>query len=477
MVKPPRFVQVEVPGKLYPACLRLLFAAVVAIALVLPGCQKKQQGGEDTAASTDQETAVQASPSGETGAAAPGDLGDFDVVDKSDDDILADSVNDTLIDPDSLLQQFLPSPEYQQPFDKLSYLGINSYNDTLLSDTIPIGVVRQFRIVNGGGTDSAGYGALADSVRGEFGSLPSYDSLCMDANFIALVATNIGEHYYLPEDQDRRRMARRIALTPLKDKLRRKIKAYRLLAAFGVPPPGGVASVLRKNPVTDSLHLRLLPKAGTSEYLADGHFFFLGAGPFLKRYNSESAFTDAQGKPEIRFSCQINANTARVLDAMRHFEGVRVMVHPYHHSLPGYEGGGAVNAFVNQFAVPVPVFFLTEEGIVRGSLISVLQKLIPDEAGCVSDFPEIIFSCSSLPDEEILGVYIPYAKGAPPTCSIKRTGELWTADLDGDGIPEIAGVTGLFDGAASDTMYRIAWFANIRGVWKIIDTAEDLDCT
>jgi hypothetical protein len=56
--------------------------------------------------------------------------------------------------------------------------------------------------------------------------------------------------------------------------------------------------------------------------------------------------------------------------------------------------------------------------------------------------------------------------------------KLWTADLNGDGIADLACVSVSFEGAASSsTLAEVLWFANIEGEWEIIDYAYDLDCT
>jgi hypothetical protein len=109
--------------------------------------------------------------------------------------------------------------------------------------------------------------------------------------------------------------------------------------------------------------------------------------------------------------------------------------------------------------------------------VSVTHKLVPEGLGCVSDLPEIVFACATIPAKEVLGVYIPYDSGKPVSCVVSRNQHLWTADLNNDGIPELAGVLDTFEGIASDTMARIIWYANVNGVWKLIDQAEELDCT
>ena len=104
------------------------------------------------------------------------------------------------------------------------------------------------------------------------------------------------------------------------------------------------------------------------------------------------------------------------------------------------------------------------------------QLLVPQNL-CASDLPGVVFACPTIPDEEVLGVYLPYESKSPPVCSVSRTKRYWTADLDGDGIAELAGVMKVFSGVMSDTMFDIEWYVNVRGVWHLIDWATEIDCT
>jgi hypothetical protein len=112
-------------------------------------------------------------------------------------------------------------------------------------------------------------------------------------------------------------------------------------------------------------------------------------------------------------------------------------------------------------------------------LFDIETKVHPENRGCNSDQPRLQFACAeNLDPLQILAVYIPY--GQAPTMPVKinrRGSNLWTADLNNDGIPEIACVSSTFAGSISDTMAHCIWYVNINGTWKVIDSAEELDCT
>ena len=143
---------------------------------------------------------------------------------------------------------------------------------------------------------------------------------------------------------------------------------------------------------------------------------------------------------------------------------------------PGHEVNG-IGSLIHEFDNRIPAFFLTEKGIVPAYLISVQTKLSQDY-GCVSSLPHGEFACSTdLAESDILGIYIAYQNTPFASCAVTRQAGVWTADLNGDAIPDLACVAGIFSGASSDVMAEALWFINDKGEWKVIDWGREVDCT
>lgn len=258
---------------------------------------------------------------------------------------------------------------------------------------------------------------------------------------------------------------------------------YQQLLSTGIQFKGNMPSLVNSAPIKDTLSLRVLPKLTNSGFLVDKHFFFLGGGPFLYRVKSDdgnSTFKDPNGNPEILFSCNVNENTKFLFDAILNLKNTRINVtfgpplHSYFWGTKDVKGIGSLN---HEFAERIPVQFLTEDGIVAASLISIRHKLDPESLGCVSDNPEVVFACSTLIEKEILGIYIPYDSSFLNSCSVNRNGKLWTIDINNDGVPDLACVSDTFTGISSDNMASLIWYLNVNGEWKTIDHAQELDCT
>jgi hypothetical protein len=272
-------------------------------------------------------------------------------------------------------------------------------------------------------------------------------------------------------------------VAPLDNKGYRTLLAYQRLISFGLPVAAELPEIIRNESVTDSLSLKVLPRASASTFFNDKQFFFLGAGPFLSRVENEEgekAFQDPQGNPEIRFSCSVNENSLLLFDAVSHIKNIRTMV-TFGPPLSSYESGpqevSGIGSLNHEFTTRIPAMFITADGIVEAQLISITHKLAPEDLGCVSNNPKAVFACAQIPGKEILAVYIPLDSRRINECTLKRNRKLWTADLNHDGIPDIACVSDTFVGIASDTMARIIWYVNMDGKWKIVDKAEELDCT
>lgn len=138
-----------------------------------------------------------------------------------------------------------------------------------------------------------------------------------------------------------------------------------------------------------------------------------------------------------------------------------------------------VGSLIHTFKTPVPVSFITTEGVIPGRIVSITFKIIGQYMGCVSDQPRIIFSCSQMIDQnDILGIYISVLPGQLMAGKIDRQSRVWTADLNGDGIIDLLGLLGNSLGEASgSTLSEAIWYVNMNGKWVIVDWATDLDCT
>lgn len=332
--------------------------------------------------------------------------------------------------------------------------------------------------------DTLGYERFRDSVTAALGSLPTLETIHLAASLHIELKDSIERVIGSGEITDPKDSA---AFAPSLEKGFRMMMAYRRLLAYGIPLQGDPPKLARKENAADSLARKFLPKVAPSNFLTDGRFFFLGAGPFLKLRNDEDyedgkarTFVDSHGKPEIRYAVDVNENTTLLLEAIRHLERPRMQVGfgPPGHS---YDSGpleiNGIGSLIHSLAERVPAFFLTEKGMVSAGLISIKAKLADEYLGCVSNNPEVLFGTSSLPEGEILGIFIPYDRALRVSLKLTRAKNHWTADLNDDGIPELAGISETFSGISSDTMASLTWYANIDGVWTLIDAAVEPDCT
>ena len=272
---------------------------------------------------------------------------------------------------------------------------------------------------------------------------------------------------------------------PYENRAHQAILAYKQLMSADPPAlsfNGGLLQ-LSRIPLPGDSSFSVLPKAGKSAFLAHGNFFFLGGAPFIHKLQPEdkTVYTDAQGNAETRFNSDVPENTMYLLNAIYHLKKEPLNI-SFGGPLQSYDSGPqdikGIGSLVHEFTNRVPVFFLTESGVVPASLVSVTLKLVAERMGCVSDQPLITFACPQIVDEkDILGIYIPY-NGETVGFNITRHGSnVWTADLNNDGIADLACVSDTFQGISNDKMAELLWFVNINGTWKIIDWAEELDCT
>jgi hypothetical protein len=277
-----------------------------------------------------------------------------------------------------------------------------------------------------------------------------------------------------------------LAFGPFETKAYDAIVAYKksMMSGTALREPCPKLPQLNRVTAAGDSSYSVLPPAGASQYLADGNFFFLGGRPFIYKIHPEdnAVYTAPDGKPETRFECSVTENTNFLLKSIYHEKQPRINI-AYGPPLRSYDGGpqevNGIGSLVHEFTSRIPVYFLTAKGSVPAHLISIAVKVVPENLGCVSDQPLAMFACAaSLEAEDILAVYIPYRADQNVTCTLNNTNSiLWTADLNGDSIADIACVSATFEGISSDTLAEVLWFANIMGTWQIIDWGQDLDCT
>jgi hypothetical protein len=268
------------------------------------------------------------------------------------------------------------------------------------------------------------------------------------------------------------------------------ILAYKKLMASGPRLQGNCPSLLQLNRTTNDRDssFALLPAVNESKFLAHGNFFFFGGAPFIHQFRKDdnTVYTDPRGNPEVRFESFTTENGNYFLNSFYHFrnEAANITFGPPLESY--YDGDGmgpwevnGIGSLTHNFVNRIPVFFLTEDGLVSAQLISVTLKVVPVSIGCASGQPRLEFACSrDIGENDILAVYISYSSPPPTSCVVVRQDNfVWTADINEDGIPDIASVSDFYEGIDSDDIVEVLWFVNINGTWKIIDWDQLPECT
>ncbi|MBT1707339.1 hypothetical protein KK062_03855 [Fulvivirgaceae bacterium PWU5] len=313
-------------------------------------------------------------------------------------------------------------------------------------------------------------GVQEDSVHAILHTLPSLEPL------LALVAQMIRAQDSLQQDS--------VATAPYRQQVTMAIEDYKRTASAGIRMPENFPTLLQLNrPIQDGDTAGgQLPTVKPSFLTARSKFFFTGGAPFLIKLEPDdnTIFTSPQRMPEIRVEAGQTENTEYLLPfAYRYSKApVKILQGPVHEFYDRPDFG--LRMLVHQFTRRIPVFFLTEHGLIEAQLLSIRVKLHPESRGCVYDRPTLQFACQKLvSSEDILGIYIPVDATTPLSCTIDRKDRThWTADLNGDGIADIAAIASIFSGEVNgDALARVLWFANVDGQWQIIDFGEDLDCT
>jgi hypothetical protein len=326
--------------------------------------------------------------------------------------------------------------------------------------------------------DTAGYGAARDSINSSIGDLPSLQHICsLSVHAVQEILTNkhtAGLDIYTTRPDT-------TYGTPYETTVYNLITAYAKLLPYGVPLSGKLPNLVRTRAITDAASLRLLPRQPGTGALGNGRFFFLGAGPFMHKRTPDSTevFRNQQNQVELRYVCNTSENTEYLLRAVRRFPHVRINV-SYGPALASYDRGpqsvrgiGSLEHILND---RIPVYFLSEKGAAKAELVSVTVKLV-EEGFCASELPTIQLASALPPEKEILAVFIPYDTTDISRCMVKRKGSLWTADINCDNVPDLAGVFHTFTGILGDKLASMVWYVNIGGTWKVLDLAEELDCT
>lgn len=327
--------------------------------------------------------------------------------------------------------------------------------------------------------DTSGYASTCAKIEKQLGFFPTIEDIQKLAEKAILFKDSIE---YKRNTQILTEKSDSALFEPYENNAKKAILAYREIVSYGVPFDEAIFGIIDNTPI-DSNILQQLPAISASMPLSDGSFFFLGACSFFQKQEMQDSkpFLAPNGKPELRYSGNLNKNANSVLNLVRHLPQCRMAV-SFGNALNSYENGPqevkGIGSLIHQLHDRVPVFFLTEKGIIPAQLIAIKSKLINENLGCISDYDEITVACSSMPETEILGIYMPLDNSGLTNCSVKRSQNSWTIDINNDGIPEFASIFSSAIGLASgNTLVTQTWFVNINGTWQIIDSARDLDCT
>ena len=326
------------------------------------------------------------------------------------------------------------------------------------------------------------YGAADDEIKTVLSIFSPFDAV----NKLAILSVHIKDSVEsLRETQELTDPKDSLIFKPYESKAYKALLDYKKLMESGLTMRGECPGLLQLNRVTaegDST-AAILPSARQSKLFERRDFFFLGGAPFIMpaRKDDIDVFYDAKGNPESRFYIETE-NADFLLTSIAHFNTLKFTI-TFGGPLDSYDGGPQeVNGFgtvIHTLIDRIPVLFLTKTGLVKGHFTGIILNLVPQNLGCVSDLPEPEFACAeNLNAGDILGIYFPYGSNDISTCTFKQQNNVWTVDLNGDGIDDLAGVSSSSAGEASGgILSEMLWFVNVDGTWEIIDWGHDLDCT
>jgi hypothetical protein len=322
------------------------------------------------------------------------------------------------------------------------------------------------------------WGAVNDTVKKELSTYKPIQELLELSEKVMKIKDSLREISQLKD-------ADSLLFEPLENRAYKAMLDYQKLMETNPPLLKNNISLfqLTRKPEPDDSSFRLLPTPGKSTVLTKGDFYFLGAAPFISKLESEdkAAYKDAQGNPELRFYGNITENNDYLMNILAQSKNgaMKISYGPPVHWYDGVAGEmHGIGSLIHEFTDHIPVYFLTEEGLVPGRIVSVEIKIVA-EYGCVSNFPEFVWGCSKImKPNDILGIYIPLSSAPITSFKITRLpNNVWTGDLNNDGIPELACVSDTFTGINGDNMAQAIWFINMNGTWKILDWGIQPDCT
>jgi hypothetical protein len=328
-------------------------------------------------------------------------------------------------------------------------------------------------------------GTTDDEVRKQLESFPAFDQVYqLTSRYVAFqdsleAVRNLwgGQPFTDPKDTT--------MIFPYKQKAYQAILNYKKQMISGVTSQKELPTLLdlTRIPEEGDSSLQILPPAGPSDLLTAGNFFFLGGAPFLSKLSSRddtNFFTDEHGKPETRFGLSLQDNASYLLNSISHAKHPAIEITSgvplYSYEMGQVEVHG-IGSLTHNFVGRIPAFFITEEGLVPAKLISVQLKLAPDY-DCGSGPAYIELACAtSVEEKSILGIYIPYETSPASSTFSRPSNNVWTADLNSDGVDDFACVTNSYMGDMDYVIMESLWYANINGTWQIIDWAEMPECT
>lgn len=222
-----------------------------------------------------------------------------------------------------------------------------------------------------------------------------------------------------------------------------------------------------------------LLRSSTSTILAKADFAFVGGAPFVSQL-SDLYKSPEIGNPETHFQVQIPENASFLFGYVYQFHPTPIET-SYGGPLSSYDGPEqevkGIGSILHKLTNRIPVWFLTSEGPVAGSIVSVWMKL-GYEYGCISNNPSYTLAASKdIAPEKIFGIFFSNEMSLTNAKNMEVSSSLWEYDLDGDGQADIARINSRFEGASDDNMAQAIWYMRVNDKWVVLDYAAEPDCT
>ncbi|MEI9918873.1 MAG: hypothetical protein WDO14_08715 [Bacteroidota bacterium] len=264
------------------------------------------------------------------------------------------------------------------------------------------------------------------------------------------------------------------------DKLYQSIIDYSKQVTPGIKVEKGKSAVRPDSVLRGKDESHSLIPVSTSTTLDKIDFTFLGGAPFV--YQNEYVIKDANGNPESQYTINVSENSEYFFNYVYSRQPVPMEI-SYGPPLSAYDGPkfgiNGVGSITHHLSNRIPVLFLTSNGTVPATLISVNMKLT-DEYGCVSSYPTYVFGCvENLNPSAIFGVIYSDNRSSFENAEslYDPNSPAWSYDLDGDGNIDLVRIQSTTSGASSDELGVAIWFAHINNKWVVIDYASQPDCT